>query len=68
MTENKLLVTIPDEEKEIVPLMCRTLSSVREELQDDPYIIEAINVLQVGGYRSSIGSFWNAVVLTLSLN
>lgn len=36
--------------------------SVREELQDDPYIIEAVNVLQVGGYRSSIGSFWNAVV------
>jgi len=62
MTDSKILVTIPDEEKEIVPLMSRILSSVREELQEDPYIIEAINVLQVGGYRSSIGSFWNAVV------
>jgi len=62
MIEANLPVTIPNEEKEILPIMSRSLSSVREELQDDPYIIEAINVLQVGGYRSSIGSFWNAVV------
>ncbi len=62
MPENNLPIAIPNEEKEIIPIMSRSLSSVREELQDCPYIIEAINVLQVGGYRSSIGSFWNAVV------
>lgn len=39
-----------------------TLSSVRDEIIDNPYIAEAIRVLQVGGYRSAIGSFWNAVV------
>lgn len=62
MSSNDLVVVIPDGHSEIVPLMQRALMSVREELRDDPYIIEAIKVLQVGGYRSSIGSFWNAVV------
>lgn len=62
MSENNLPIDLAEEEKEIVPIMQRSLASVRDELQDDPYIIEAINVLRVGGYRSSIGSFWNAVV------
>ncbi|MDD9208993.1 hypothetical protein [Aeromonas dhakensis] len=62
MSNNDLVVVIPDGHTEIVPIMQRALMSVREELRDDPYIIEAIKVLQVGGYRSSIGSFWNAVV------
>jgi hypothetical protein len=62
MAGTELKIIIPNEEKEIIPIMQRSLMSVREELQDDPYIIEAVNVLQVGGYRSSIGSFWNAVV------
>ena len=38
------------------------LSFVREDLKDNPYILETIKVLPVGGYRSAIGSFWNAVV------
>lgn len=59
---NEFMVTIPNAQTEIVPLMQQALLSVREELREDPYIIEAIKVLQVGGYRSSIGSFWNAVV------
>ncbi|MDC7824714.1 hypothetical protein PQS90_06075 [Pseudomonas sp. BLCC-B13] len=62
MSDNSLTILIPEGNTEIVPIMQRTLMSVREELRDDPYIIEAIKVLQVGGYRSSIGSFWNAVV------
>ncbi|TOG40044.1 hypothetical protein CGJ01_23780, partial [Vibrio parahaemolyticus] len=59
---NQVSVVMPEGQTEMVPIMQRSLMSVREELRDDPYIIEAIKVLQVGGYRSSIGSFWNAVV------
>jgi len=47
---------------EIRPLFERSLASVRPEVADNPYIAEAIRVLPVGGYRSAIGSFWNAVV------
>lgn len=49
-------------EREIVPLIARCLESVREDLRDNPYILEALRVLPVGGYRSAIGAFWNAVV------
>lgn len=35
---------------------------IREDIQDNPYIIETLRVLPVGGFRSAIGSFWNAVV------
>lgn len=38
------------------------LTNVREELQDNKYIQEAIKVLAAGGLRSTIGSYWNAVV------
>lgn len=61
MSENDLVVIL-ESQTEMVPIMERALMSVREELRDDPYINEAVKVLQVGGYRSSIGSFWNAVV------
>lgn len=61
MSQNELVVTL-ENQTEMVPIMEKALMSVREELRDDPYIIEAVKVLQVGGYRSSIGSFWNAVV------
>jgi uncharacterized protein with HEPN domain len=37
-------------------------SYIREDVQDNPYIAETLRVLPVGGYRSAIGSFWNAVV------
>jgi hypothetical protein len=47
---------------ELQPLLERSLASVREEIQDNPYILEAFRVLPVGGYRSAIGCFWNAVV------
>ena len=48
--------------EEIRPLFQKALYSVREEVVDNPYIVEAIRVLEVGGYRSAIGSFWNAVI------
>lgn len=35
---------------------------IREDIRDNPYIEETLKVLTVGGYRSAIGSFWNAVV------
>lgn len=38
------------------------ISYIREDMQDNPYITETLRVLSVGGYRSAIGSFWNAVV------
>jgi len=48
--------------RDVVPLFDRAMSSVREDMIDNPYIAEARRVLPVGGYRSAIGSFWNAVV------
>lgn len=48
--------------EEIRPLFEKALTNVRDEISDNPYIVEAIKVLQVGGYRSAIGSFWNAVI------
>ncbi len=35
---------------------------IREDIRDNPYIAETLKVLSVGGFRSAIGSFWNAVV------
>lgn len=49
-------------ETDFAPLFERCLNSVRADLRDNPYILEGLKVLQVGGYRSAIGSFWNAVV------
>jgi len=49
-------------ESSIQPFFERALANVREDVAENPYIIEAFKVLTVGGYRSAIGSFWNAVV------
>jgi len=40
----------------------RELGHVREEVLDCTYLAEAKRVLPVKGYRSAIGSYWNAVV------
>lgn len=47
---------------EVISLIRNALLNVREDILDNPYIEEAIRVLPVGGHRSAIGSFWNAVV------
>jgi len=38
------------------------LGNIRDEYVDNKYILEAVTVLRVGGLRSAIGSYWNAVV------
>lgn len=58
--DNNSLITVT--KAELDPFFQRLLLSVREDMRDNPYILEAIRVLPVGGYRSAIGSFWNAVV------
>jgi len=45
-----------------MPLIERTLTSVREDLRDNTYLLEALRVLPVRGYRSAIGLFWNVVI------
>lgn len=46
----------------LAPIFERAIANVREDMVDNPYLAEALRVLPVGGYRSAIGSFWNAVV------
>ena len=40
----------------------KELTNVRDEFVDNKYIKEAKIVLLAGGLRSTIGSYWNAVV------
>lgn len=58
----KALATNPQAENETIVLFERAITQVRDEVADSPYIREAVKVLPVGGYRSAIGSFWNAVI------
>ena len=62
MSKPSELISFTDSEASIRSFFERSLSSVRDDVMDNPYITEAIKVLKVGGYRSAIGSFWNAVV------
>ena len=52
----------PEKDEVAIQLIERCLGFVREDVRESPYIEEALRVLPVGGYRSAIGSFWNAVV------
>lgn len=54
--------TVPVSQADFSLLFERCLNSVRPSLRDNPYILEGLKVLPVKGYRSAIGSFWNAVV------
>ena len=49
-------------QEDFIGLFESRLLSVREEMRGNTYIEEALRVLPVGGYRSAIGSIWNAVV------
>lgn len=60
MNESSNLPNIIDEES--IALIRKNLIGVREEVIDNPYLAEALKVLKVGGLRSAIGSYWNAVV------
>jgi hypothetical protein len=53
---------VPVTHQSLEPIFQRAISNVREDMIDNAYLAEALRVLPVGGYRSAIGSFWNAVV------
>jgi len=59
---NDLVKIVKTSDNDIVPLIERAVLCVREDMRDNPYILEAVRVLPVQGYRSAIGAFWNAVV------
>ncbi len=48
--------------QEEVEYIKKALNDVREEFKNNSYIEEARRVLYVRGYRSAIGSYWNAVI------
>jgi hypothetical protein len=56
--KNEITIIQPSE----IKLFQDRFSYIREDIKDNPYIAETLKVLTVGGYRSAIGSFWNAVV------
>jgi hypothetical protein len=53
---------IPVTHDKMAALIECTLDNVRDDMIENPYIIEALRVLPVKGYRSAIGNVWNAVV------
>jgi hypothetical protein len=53
---------VPVAHDKMAALVECTLDKVRDDLIENPYIIEALRVLPVKGYRSAIGNVWNAVV------
>jgi hypothetical protein len=48
---------VPVTHEALEPIFRRAISTVREDMMDNPYLAEAMRVLPVGGYRSAIGSF-----------
>lgn len=65
-TKHELVVIEPTKldllTKAEAALVSKEIVNVREEVQDCPYLGEALKVLPVRGYRSAIGAYWNAVV------
>ncbi|MEC0307360.1 hypothetical protein P4H67_11415 [Paenibacillus lautus] len=59
---NGLVPSVDQGAAEVLQLIGKVLSNVREDMLDNSYIEEVLRVLPVGGYRSAIGQFWNAVV------
>lgn len=59
MTDSTEMMIVPENDLNLFKERCLF---TREEMQNNPYIIETFRVLPVGGFRSAIGSFWNAVV------
>lgn len=57
--DSKAEIVIPADKLEYLQ---RELTNVREEFANNKYVREAITVLAAGGLRSTIGSYWNAVV------
>ena len=57
--DSKAEIVIPQDKLEYLQ---KELTNVREDFVDNKYVKEAIIVLAAGGLRSTIGSYWNAVV------
>lgn len=57
--DTKAEITIPQDKLEYLQ---KELTNVRDDFSNNKYIKEAIIVLSAGGLRSTIGSYWNAVV------
>jgi hypothetical protein len=51
-----------NESSETSALIKSRILEIRPEMQSNSYIEEALRVLPVQGYRSAIGSIWNAVI------
>ncbi|MFT4409825.1 hypothetical protein ACLMOV_09380 [Stenotrophomonas muris] len=64
MSRQELLTATPIAviDADAVSHISKELGHVREEVIDCTYLAEARRVLPVRGYRSAIGSYWNAVV------
>lgn len=64
MTDQTLIPAsaIAEIDDDAVTIITKELGRVRDEVQDGTYLAEARRVLPVKGYRSAIGSYWNAVV------
>ncbi|WP_206208228.1 hypothetical protein [Xanthomonas oryzae] len=64
MSRQELVTGIPITviDADAVSHIGKELGHVREDVRDCTYLAEAKRVLPVKGYRSAIGSYWNAVV------
>ena len=58
--DDKSLIISPN--VDFVSVFRNFVNNVRDDIKENPYLIEAIKVLSVAGYRSAIGCFWNAVI------
>lgn len=58
----KKTALVPVTHDKMADLIESTLGDVRDDMIENPYIIESLRVLPVRGYRSAIGNIWNAVV------
>lgn len=64
MSSQELVTTNPIAtiDADAVAHISKEIGYVREDIRDCSYLAEARRVLPVRGYRSAIGSYWNAVV------
>lgn len=64
MSLQQLITTTPIAtiDADAVAHISKEIGYVREDVRDCSYLAEARRVLPVKGYRSAIGSYWNAVV------
>jgi hypothetical protein len=53
---------VPVTHDAMAALFERAIDNVRDDMIENAYLIEALRVLPVRGYRSAIGNVWNAVV------